>query len=82
VDQRSGRANEPHDQGRTVKRFHYNDHSQLQSHLADFIDAYNYARRLKGLGGLTPDEFICKCWTAEPERFDLDPMNQMLGLNT
>jgi len=33
----------------------------------DFIDAYNFGRRLKTLGGLTPYEFIYKCWTIEPE---------------
>src|SRR3546814_10404857 len=31
----------------TVKRFHYDDHGQLRRHLADFLDAYNFARRLK-----------------------------------
>jgi IS30 family transposase len=66
----------------TVKRFHYDDHGQLQRHLADFIDAYNYARRLKALSGLTPYEFVCKCWTSEPDRFTLDPIHQMPGLNT
>src|SRR3546814_6599734 len=30
----------------TVKRFHYDDHGQLRRHLADFLDAYNFARRL------------------------------------
>ncbi|MFW8646292.1 IS481 family transposase [Rhizobium beringeri] len=44
----------------TVKRFHYDDHAQLKKHLADFIDAYNFGRRLKTLKGLTPYEFICK----------------------
>ncbi len=43
----------------TVKRFHYDDHAQLRRHLADFIDAYNFGRRLKTLKGLTPYEFIC-----------------------
>lgn len=38
----------------TVKRFHYDDHDQLPTHLADFISAYNFARRLNTLGGLTP----------------------------
>jgi hypothetical protein len=66
----------------TVKRYHYDSHRQLQSHLADFIDAYNYARRLKTLKGLTPYEFICKIWTNQPERFTLDPIHQMPGLNT
>jgi transposase InsO family protein len=66
----------------TVKRFHYDDHNQLRQHLADFISAYNFGRRLKTLKGLTPYEFICKCWTQEPKRFTLDPIHQMPGLNT
>ena len=65
----------------TVKRFHYDDHDQLKRHLADFISAYNFGRRLKTLKGLTPYEFICKCWTSEPERFILNPIHQMPGLN-
>ncbi|WAT13598.1 IS481 family transposase [Xanthomonas fragariae] len=66
----------------TVKRFHYDDHAQLQQHLANFIDAYNFARRLKALKGLTPYEFICKQWTSEPERFKVNPIHLMPGLNT
>lgn len=58
----------------TVKRFHY-DHDQLRQHLQDFIEAYNFGRRLKTLNGLTPYEYICKCWTNEPERFRLDPIH-------
>lgn len=65
----------------TVKRFHYDDHSELRTHLADFMAAYNFARRLKTLGGLTPYEYICKIWTAEPDRFNLNPIHQMPGLN-
>ena len=44
----------------TVKRFHYASHDQLRQHLADFVAAYNFGRRLKTLKGLTPYEFICK----------------------
>jgi transposase InsO family protein len=66
----------------TVKRYHYDRHEQLESHLDDFIKAYNYGRRLKTLKGLTPYEFICKAWTKEPERFTLNPLQQMPGLNT
>jgi len=65
----------------TVQRFYYATHDQLRTHLADFIAAYNFARRLKTLKGLTPYEFICKQWTLEPERFRLDPLHQMPGLN-
>ena len=64
----------------TVKRFHYDDHDQLRRHLADFVLAYNFGRRLKTLKGLTPYEHICKCWTNEPERFTLNPIHQMPGL--
>ena len=66
----------------TVKRYHYDSHDQLRRHLADFIDAYNFGRRLKTLKGLTPYEFICKCWTSEPKRFKFNPLQKMPGLNT
>ena len=66
----------------TVQRYHYDRHDQLEAHLADFINAYNYARRLKTLKGLTPYEYICKCWTSQPERFRLNPLQKMPGLNT
>lgn len=66
----------------TVKRYHYDSHDQLRAHLGDFVDAYNFARRLKTLKGLTPYEYICKIWTTEPQRFKLDPIHQMPGLNT
>ena len=66
----------------TVKRYHYDRHAQLTAHLHDFIDAYNYGRRLKTLKGLTPFEYICKIWTTKPDRFILNPTHQMPGLNT
>ena len=65
----------------TVKRFHYETHDHLRRHLGDFIDAYNFARRLKTLNGLTPYEYICKIWTKEPDRFNVDPTHQSPGPN-
>jgi len=65
----------------TVKRYHYDSHEQLRAHLPDFVNAYNFGRRLKTLRGLTPYEFICKAWSAEPSRFRLDPSHQMPGPN-
>jgi hypothetical protein len=65
----------------TVKLFHYEIHDQLRTHL-DFLAAYNFARRLKTLSGLTPYEYISKIWTSEPDRFIFDPIHQMPGLNT
>ena len=66
----------------TVKRFHDDDHDQLRNHLANFISACTFGRRLKTLKGLTPYVFICKQRTIEPERFTLNPIHQMPGLNT
>jgi transposase InsO family protein len=65
----------------TVKRFHYTTHDQLRTHLADFVAAYNFGRRLKILRGLTPYEFVCKTWTEQPQRFTINPLHQMPGLN-
>jgi hypothetical protein len=62
----------------TVRRYHYDSHDQLRQHLSDFVTAYNFARRLKTLKGLTPYEFICKRWTLEPERFRPD-LNTWFG---
>ena len=61
----------------TVKRFHYDSHDQLRRHLNDFVAAYNFARRLKRLRGLTAYEFICKAWADEPKRFTRNPHHQM-----
>jgi len=33
--------------------------------------AYNFARRLKTLSGLTPYEYICKIWTSECSESDI-----------
>ena len=66
----------------TVQRYYYETHDQLRRHLADFVMAYNFARRLKTLSGLTPYEYICKTWSKEPDHFTLDPTHQMPGLNT
>jgi len=66
----------------TVKRFYYESHDQLRQHLADFVSAYNFARRLKTLRGLTPYEAICKAWTDEPSRFIQNPHHQISGPNS
>lgn len=50
-------------------RFHYDTLDELRSNLADFVSAYNFAKRIKILKGLTPYEYICRVWTKELERF-------------
>ena len=66
----------------TVKRFHYDDHDPLRQHLVNDISAYDFGQRLKTLKGLTPYEFSRKQWTIEPQRFTLNPIYQMPGLNS
>ena len=66
----------------TVRRYHYDSHDQLRGHLASFLAAYNFAKRLKTLRGLTPYEYICKVWTERPKQFRLNPLHHTLGLNT
>lgn len=66
----------------TVRRFFSATHASLRAHLATFLDAYNFAKRLKSLRGLTPFERICQLWTEQPERFRLNPLHRMAGLNS
>lgn len=64
----------------TVQRYHYESHDQLRRHLADFLAAYNFAKRLKTLSGFTPHEYICKTWLEDPSRFRADPLHHTPGL--
>ena len=66
----------------TVCRYHYETHEQLKQHLSAFLQAYNFAKRLKRLRGLTPFEFVCKTWTQSPKLFRLNPLHHTPGLNT
>ena len=66
----------------TVNRHHNDSHNELKQRLHAFLMAYNFAKRLKTLRGLTPYEHICKVWTEQPKRFKLNPLHHTLGLNT
>ncbi len=92
IDHRTARPKHPWTNGQvermnrtikdaTVKRFHYDNHDPLRRHLDDFINAYNYGRRLNTLKGLTPYKCICKQWTNETKRSTLNPIHQNQGLN-
>ena len=66
----------------TVKRYYYESHEQLRAHLEAFVAAYNFAKRLKTLRGLTPYEYICRIWTEKPKLFKINPAHDKLGLYT
>ena len=42
----------------TVNKYYYYNHEKLQNHLNIFLNAYNYAKPLKTLKGLTPYEKV------------------------
>ena len=44
-----------------------------------FLMAYNFAKRLKTLKGLTPYEYICKIWSEDPDKFVINPHHHTVG---
>ena len=66
----------------TVNRFYYQTHEQLKKHLHAFLMAYNFAKRLKTLKGLTPYQFICQQWQKNPLLFKFNPFHHTVGLNS
>lgn len=64
----------------TVRRYHYQTTEELDQHLQAFLLAYNHAKRLKALRGLTPYEFVCTQWHTKPTIFTRDPTQLTLGL--
>ena len=65
----------------TVRRYHYDTHPLLETHITDFIAAYNHARRMKTLNGLTQSKYICKICTNDPDTFIPNPTKQTKKLN-
>ena len=63
-------------------RYYYTSPGQLREHLQAFIEAYNFAKRLKAIGGLTPWEFIVKEWKLDPKSFKTKPDPYNVGLNS
>ena len=51
-----------------------------QAGLQAFLKAYNFAKRLKTLKGLTPYEEVIEGWHKEPERFTINPLQHTAGL--
>lgn len=65
-----------------VQRFHYQTTDELNEHMQAFLLAYNHAKRLKTLCGLTPHEFVCAQWQKNTTTFISDPTHLTLGLYT
>lgn len=66
----------------TVKTYHYHTIHHLKEHLYHFLQAYNYAQKLKRLKFLTPMEMILKEYHNKPQLFHSNPFHYSMGLNT
>ena len=66
----------------TVYTYFYETHAQLRKHLKAFLDAYNFAKRLKALQGRSPYEFICDRWQEQPALLHRKPDHLTTGLYT
>jgi len=66
----------------TITRYHYASHDQLREHLRTFANAYDFAKRLMALRGMTVFEHINKCWSNEPKRFIKNPAHHFPRLDT
>ena len=65
----------------TVQRGdHYQTTDELNQHLQSFLLAYNHAKRLKSLRGLTPHEFVRTQWQMNPVIFTQGLTHLTLGL--
>lgn len=65
-----------------IKQYHYDTVSQLKQHLADFLNAYNCAKKLKSLRFLTSMEKILLEWKNKPQLSHSNPHHYSVGLNT
>ena len=66
----------------TVKQYHYDTVNHLKQHLYDFLNAYNYAKKLKVLKFMTPMDKIINEWNAKPDLFNHNPSHYLMGLNS
>lgn len=65
----------------TVKTYHYQTIAQFKEHLYHFINAYNYAKKLKTLRFLTPMQKILDEYKKMPHLFHANPTHYSTGLN-
>ena len=56
----------------TVKKYYYQTYQHLKQPLYDFVSAYNFAKRLKTLKGLTSHEYIVKKGQIQPQKFTIN----------
>jgi len=65
----------------TIMKYFYEEKEQLKEHLTQFVLAYNYAKKLKGLNYMTPYEKLVLIFNQNPEYFKDDPCHHLTKLN-
>ena len=66
----------------TVRRFYYDDPREPSQRTWPRFSMPTTSRSAsRASAGLTPFERICQLWTEQPERFRLNPLHHMAGLN-
>ncbi len=66
----------------TVQPYHDQTTAELNEHLQAFLLAYNHAKPLKTLRGLTPHQLVCAQWQSNPTIFTQGPTHLTLNLYT
>lgn len=66
----------------TIKQYHYSSQSQFKQHLYDFLNAYNFAKKLKALKFKSPFDFILDKFKQSDTLFLTNPLHHSMGLNT
>jgi transposase InsO family protein len=64
----------------TVNSYFYQNTEQLERHLDTFTCAYNFAKHLKTINGLSSYQFIVKSWAENPLPFLFNPSLLNSGL--
>jgi hypothetical protein len=54
---------------------HYGTNTLIKEHVRALFMAYNFAKPLNILKGLTPYEHTCKVWTQQPNQFMPNPLH-------
>ncbi len=66
----------------TIKKYHYDSQTQFKQHLYDFLNVYNFTKKLKALNFKTPFQFILDKYQNNANLFYTTPHNYSMGLNS
>lgn len=65
----------------TTRQYHYDSQTQLKQHLYDFLNVYNFTKKLKSLKFKSPYQFIVDKFKDNDTIFINNPYNHSMGLN-